>query len=208
MGKIVMFTTSIQNSRLSPYARIMFLAHSIIILFACFVAIFCCGEYGALAYHWTSHSPKKALNFLNTNSQIHFTIMRFWFSSLFCSPLKCLVFFEFVKHFSFNLQKINTFFFKKIPMNVRNYCASPCDHVVFISPHTYICTHPQSLKAFIVPSLRMVFDVFFPCVFYTWCKGASFMFMPFTILSNSLRLTILAFMSKDNTIIWQPCHFY
>ncbi len=34
-------------------------------------------------------------------------------SSLFCSPLKCLVFFEYVKHFSFDLQKINTFFFSK-----------------------------------------------------------------------------------------------
>ncbi len=113
MGEIVMFTTSTQNSKLSPYARIMFLTHFIIILFACFVTLFCCGEYGALACHWISHSPKKASNFLNTNSQIHFTLMRFWFSSLFCSPLKCLVFFEFIKHFSFDLQKINICFLSK-----------------------------------------------------------------------------------------------
>jgi len=100
------------------------------------------------------------------------------------------------------------FFLKKLPMNVTKYCTTPCDHIVFIGPHTYICTHPQSSKAFIVPSLRIIFDVFFPCVFYTWCKGASFKFMPFTILSNSLRLTILTFVSKHSTIIWQPCQFY
>ncbi len=50
-GKLSCSPLPPKNSRLSPYARIMFLAYSIIIIFACFVLLFCCGEYGALACH-------------------------------------------------------------------------------------------------------------------------------------------------------------
>ncbi len=81
-------------------------------------------------------------------------------------------------------------------MKVRKYRAPPCD-VVFIGPHTLVCTISKSCETLVALSFKN--DVLW-CLPLThpsqmWCNDTSFKFMPSTMASNSLRLAMLRWSS-------------
>ncbi len=69
--------------------------------------------------------------------------------------------------------------------------------MVFIGPHTSLCTSSKILETLVTSSLgkNVLWCLLWMQVSHTWCNGISFKFMPLTIVSNFIKLAMLRWLN-------------